>query len=180
MIEPVRREIDGDTYEFSPLMAKAARRELDKLINKFGPAVASGIQGLQAMNVDAEVNLDAEGTEALIGALPAVANSVGSIVGRFSQSITPEYHEALITTFFEQVRVQNGENWPKLDKSYCDLHFATRLLTETKVLAFCLEVQYADFFGLLGTIKNMLGSLRKMTDQSSLNSPEDLTGTSIE
>jgi hypothetical protein len=179
MIEPVKREIDGDEYQFLPLQAKAARRELDGLLQAFGPSVSKGIRGLKAANVDAELT-----TDNVVGMLPAIAEAIGGAVEGFTRALTPEYHEKIVKTFLDRCTIKrydearDQERWPTLDEKFREIHFGTRLLTETKILLFCLEVQYADFFELLGNLGTSLGRLLPDRTQSSSESREGSTGGS--
>jgi hypothetical protein len=176
MIEKVEKEIDGHVYEYMPLMAKAARSELDKLIQKFGPAISKAIGGMKSIDVDADVDLEKGGVDALVGALPAIAGGLAGAIDGFSSSLSPEYHRNLVDCFLKRVTVHlEGENGQpiqqQLTSAFCEQFFATRLLTETKVLIFCLESQYADFFELWGSAKDALGAL-KARARSSSGSPK--------
>jgi hypothetical protein len=179
MIETHEKEIDGVRYRFKPLMAKAARDQLDQLIQKFGPAFASAIKGLQNAGT-----YDADKEANILEMLPAVAGSIGGAIESFCGALTPAYHANLVRTFFHQVSMEdtvNGqEAWPLLSPDRCEIHFATRLLSETKVLCWCLEVQYADFFGLFRQ-GLMLAALSRAAKSPSLSdSPKDSIGTSTE
>jgi len=173
MIEIQEKTIDGDCYRFTPLMVKKARAELDKLLQKFGPAVALAIKGLESVNVDADIDLEGSRGEAIVSALPAVAGSLSGAVTGFSAALTPAYHAELVETFFKNVTIDVGESQQRLTPEFCSLHFATRLLTETKVLLFCLEAQYSDFFGLWESLATTIRAARTSKERSRSDSPKE-------
>ena len=145
MIEQREKEIDGVVYRWMPMMAKAARNELDKLIQKFGPTFGTAIKGLQNAG-----EFDAESEDGILSALPAVAGSVGSAIEAFCHALTPEYHANLVRTFIVgRVKRVTDEGEQVLTADVCETVFATALMLETKILVWCLEEQYADFFALL-------------------------------
>lgn len=172
MIEPVRKEIDGTTYEFRPLRLKEARKQLDKLIKKLGPSVASAVEGLQTAE-----NFDEEAT---LKMLSIVSGSIGGAVREFCAALTPEYHAELANIFLNQVAYQTEEGMPQLTEAKREFLFATKILTETKILLWCLEVQYADFFELARRGVQRASSLLKTMKPSILDSQKTTIGQSIE
>ena len=174
MIEKKQKEIDGVTFEFMPLMATPARDMLVQLCNKLGPSLASGIEGLdKAKSFSLESNV-AE-------LIPALAGSLGGTIRSFCTSLQPGFYKNLITLFLSRVTFQNENGgMQKLDEAAREIMFAVKLMTEMKVLIWCLEVQYADFFGLLrkGGTYAMLNLAEK--SQSGLNSQKDSIGVSSE
>lgn len=161
MIEAKSKEIDGMTFEFMPLMATPAREMLDKLINKLGPSVASALEGLSTAK---EFSLEDDVVSKL---LPAVSGSLGGGLRGFCEALQPSFHKELVDSFFKNVTVEDeGKKLPL--KNQAEFIFATKLLTETKVLAWCLEVQYSDFFELLKQgLASATLSLTKKTQSNS-------------
>jgi hypothetical protein len=180
MIEAKDKLIDGDNYRFTPLMVKQARAELDKLIQKFGPAIALAVKGFESINLDADIDLEGPKSEALLSALPAVAGSVSGAVTGFSAALSPAYHADLVETFFKNVELEVDGGWRRLEPKFCNVHFATKLLTETKVLLFCLEVQYSDFFGLWESLGATIRAVRESREKSRSDSQTESTGISTE
>jgi hypothetical protein len=189
MIETVEKEIDGVRYQFTPLMAKAARNELDQLIQRFGPSIANGIKGLQAVG-DFNIDTDVDELATKIAGLQAVSGSLGNTLEAFCGALTPAYHANLARIFLSnvlaEVEVPNPATggidmgMQKLTEDFRNIYFATKLLTETKVLIWCLEVQYGDFFEPLGRAREFITRALEMMNQSASKSPKDSTGTSTE
>lgn len=174
MIETVQKEIDGVLYEFAPLMATPARDMLDQLVSKFGPTAANAVDGLKTVR---SFSLE---SDAMTEMVPAIAESLGGAIRGFSASITPGFHKQLVDLFLRQVSFRNeaGE-MQGLTPSNREAMFATKLALETKILFFCLEAQYSDFFALLRRGLNYATlSLTKMEKGSS--SPQGSNGSSGE
>ena len=153
-IESVTREIDGVEYTFRPLQAKAARDQLDQLIQRFGPSIASIVKGMKTAG-----DFD-EGGDVVRDMLPALSESLGGGIESFCKALAPNFHANLVDMFLSRVEAKifddNGQELrPMLNKNFREDYFATSLLLETKILAFCLEVQYSDFFEQL---RRVIGS----------------------
>lgn len=172
MIEKKQKEIDGIAFEFMPLMATPARDMLVQLCNKLGPSVASGIEGLDKAK---SFNLDSN----IADLIPALAGSLGGTLRSFCLALQPGFYKNLITLFLSRVTFQNENGgMERLDEAAREIMFATKLMTEIKVLVWCLENQYADFFELLkkgGTYATL--SLAQKSPSVS-NSPKDSIGAS--
>jgi len=161
MLEIKQTEIDGVGVAYSPLMATPARNLLDKILNEFGPVLADAIERLEGSEV-AKVIADFKAsqggdvkalpkTEAIVNALPLLAKPLGRLLRGFATSMKPSLHNELVNTLFKRVQLQTEsmEGLTTLNKSELELLFGTNLLLETKILFWCLEVQYADFLSLL-------------------------------
>ncbi len=172
MIEPAQKEIDGVNYEFMPLQLKEARKQLDLLIKKLGPAAASAIEGIQTAE-----DFDEKAT---LKMLSIVSGSVGGAIRDFCSVLTPEYHASLADTFLARVSCEEDGKKPQLTASKRELMFATKILTETKILLWCLEVQYADFFGLARQGRDKLSSLLSKMKPSTSGSQKTTIGQSAE
>ncbi len=180
MLEMKEKEIDGHVFRYQPLMATEARRILLGLIQRFGGSVAAGIEGMAGQDLD---NIDMVKNASEV--LGKMANSIAGIIRQITTSLTPEYYERLVEKLGKRTTIRvvadSGQSdWPELTKGTRDLMFGTSLLTEAKWVAFCLEVQYADFFELArGAIaKAAKMAAKKMKSQSS--SQRVSTGTSNE
>jgi hypothetical protein len=175
MIEVQEREIDGKIFRFNPLMADKARRMLVGLVNRFGGSFAAGIEGMS----DADFQEgDLEKDIALL--LGKFTKSLGGIVRQISGNLDPEYYENITDTFGERSEMKivdenQKTSWVKLSKDVRKMEFATSLLTEFKWVTFCLEVQYADFFGLARTASEQAIALRAMAAGATPSGLDSLT-----
>lgn len=180
MIESHETEIGGNRYRFLPLQLKPARRMLNLILKRIAPGVADGIRGLKEAKsdvLDTEVKNE---VTALVAVLPALSASLGGIVEGLGLALDPKFHEEMIATFFPRVTVNMDGDWPKLTSDRCADFFATSLLSETKVLLWCLKVQYADFFELWSVAKSSLASFQAEMKQRLSTSPSASTGTPSE
>lgn len=128
-LDPETREIDGYTYTFRPLGAKAGMRLFAQLVQRLGGTVGPALTG--------------GADKAQIGA--AALSSLAS-------QLDPDFVDQLINTFAPRTTVRmdadHGSKEVALDK-ILDLHFGRRLVAQLQWLEFCLETQYSDFLGLL-------------------------------
>ena len=185
MLEPQEKEIDGHRYRFLPLTIKPARQTLDMLIQKLGPSTAAAVRGLKnAGSFDPDEHAD-NATTAVLSALPAVAESFGDAIESFARVFDSAFHDYLVKTFFPRVEVRTQDNegreaWPRLSSDLCANHFATNLMSELKVLCWCMEVQYSDFFEPLKRASLSLAWSRAQRRRPHSDSQKDSIGTSSE
>lgn len=175
MLEPATKEINGREYYYQPLMATPARELLDQLIRKFGPAAAAAVEGLEG----ADLSLDQSTNVGSV--LGVVTDSIGGAIREASRALEPPFHHKLVETLGKQSQIKNADgNFVPLNKDIREVHFATSLLSEAKWIAFCLEVQYSDFFELLKTNIQRAVVSRAMANDSKSEFQRDLTGISKE
>lgn len=180
MIEIQEKEIGGETFKFNPMGAEKSREILVEIINRFGGSVSSGLENLgkaDLKDVPPEANLTA-----MVGKL---MGSIGGMIREITTNLDPPYYKKLLDEFGKRSEVKEEEGgqvrWPTMDAGYRDLFFSRRLVLEAKWLAWCMEVQYNDFFGLASTMTQNIVATKWIQDlQSKLSSPEGSTGTSTE
>jgi len=173
MLETKERTIDGYDFKYYPLMATPARELLDKLIRMFGPSIAAAVEGLEG----ADVGVDMKVTDILGSAMGSIGGSLREIAG----AVQPAFHHKLVEDLGKQTEWRNEEgNFVPLKKDMREVLFATNLLTEFKWIAFCLEVQFSDFFGLFQTLAGQAVALRAMANESRSKSQRGSTGISNE
>lgn len=143
MLESTEREIDGTNYQYMPLMATPARELLDKLIQRFGPAVGKTIKALDQAN-GLSLDHDTKDTSSMLGALAA---PLGEGISELADKLDPKFHADLVKTLAKQTCIEVDGNWPQLAPRI-EQHFAVNLMSEAKWIKFCLECQYSDFLGL--------------------------------
>lgn len=124
MLEQLKEEkkvIDGVEYKVQPLGAMTGRKVIAKMIRVLSPALSQvGDQKLD--------------------------------FAKALQGLDEDTIEYFCDLFAERTRVENGtdnkgaKRWPLL-KDVFDTHFARRYSSLVKWLAFCLEVNFGDFFG---------------------------------
>ncbi len=172
MLEPEEKEIDGIGFKYQPLMLKQSRAMFDGLAQRFGPAIASAVEGLS----EADINSDME-FSAMLG---NVSKSAGGLLRGVVAGLDPTYHEKIANELAKQTEYKNeGGSYVPLEPAVREVMFGAKLLTETKLIAWCLSVQYSDFLEPLRTLGMSAMSLRGMA-VSALGSPPGSTGSSIE
>lgn len=146
MLEAITKEIGGYEFKFQPLMATPARTLFDKLVNRFGPTIASAMEGLEQAN---ELNLEQE-TEDQAGMIAAMFPALGSGIRELSGALNENFHRDIVKTLGDQthVRLEEDGEFVSLRKEVREVLFAQKLTLEFKWLGFCLGVQFADFFEL--------------------------------
>jgi hypothetical protein len=164
MLEVVQTEIDGYEFTYQPLMATPARALFDKLVQRFGPAVAGAVRGLK----DADLSDDMEMAEAL----GSVTESVGSLISGLASGLDPKFHAQLVDDLFKQVQFKNEHgNFAPLDKGTREIMFGTKLLLEMKLVSFCLKAQFSDFLAPLQSLTSSALALRAQALSRSASRP---------
>lgn len=172
MLETHEKEIDGRRYVYQPLMLKPARALFDKLLQRFGPALATGVEKLQ----DAHLTEDMELGEALGN----IAGSAGGLIKGIVIGLDAKTHAEISDIIAKQMMVQAEDDNTKMQSltDIRELIFGRNLLTEFKVIAFALEVQYWDFLEPLRNLSNIALAFRAKAALRS-KSPKGSIGGSI-
>jgi hypothetical protein len=170
MIEVKEKTIDGHDFKFHPMMATPARELLDKLIRMFGPSIAAAVEGLDSAEVDTNMEITS--------ILGSAMGSIGGSLREIAAAMQPAFHHKLVEELGSHTQWRNEDgNYVPLRKDLREVLFATNLLTEFKWIAFCLEVQFSDFFGLFQTLAGQAVALRAMANESKSRSQKVSTGT---
>lgn len=122
-----KKTIDGIEYEVTQLGAKEGRALFVRISKMIGPSLASLAKADLASLMDSNVAQLA----------PAIET--------FVRDVSEEDLDVLCSKFAERSAYRDGKDWPELDRNFDD-HFAGAYLRMIKWLAFCVEVNYADFF----------------------------------
>lgn len=164
MLDIEEKEIDGRVYRYQPLMLKPARKLFDKLVQRFGPAVANGLDGLGEAQID-------DGSE-VTEALGNLAKSAAGVMRGVVEGLDEITHAHICDTLAKQTTVE----WTNEDSGQSafmqltevrELLFGKNLLTEMKVVAFCLGVQYEDFLAPVQSLAvNAMALRAKASSQS--------------
>ncbi len=171
MLETEDKEIDGYEFRYQPMMLKQSRRQFDQLAQRFGPAIASAVEGLG----DAEIAADMEYLDMLGG----LTDSAGALLRGFVGGLDPAYHEQLANALAEKTMYKNAEgNFVPLDNNTREVMFGKNLLTEAKLIWWCLSIQYADFLAPLGNL-GVQAALLKARAASASGSRKASTGSPI-
>jgi hypothetical protein len=128
MIETKEKEINGATYSVTQLPARRAIRLKAKLIKLFGPALAQMVLQTTAEN-------ESKSKNSLVAAIESLA-----------ASLDPAEFENLVVEVLQGSRKNGKELLPQI----IDLEFAGDMESLYKLLMFILEVNYANFFTMLG------------------------------
>ncbi len=127
MIEHRQKMIEGDCYTVTQLPARRALRLKARLIKVFGP-------------IFSKIIMEGKGA------------NLADAIQTFSHSIDENTFETLITELLCTAR----KNGIELNQSTIDIEFAGDIAGIYKVAAFVIEVNYANFFTMLG-ITNLFG-----------------------
>lgn len=170
MLEHEDKEIDGIVFRYHPMMLKQSRLTFDGLAQRFGPAIAAAVEGLN----EAQINADMEVTEIAGGLAASAAGLIRGFVG----GLDGKYHASLADALAKHTEYRNDEgNFVPLAVDVREVMFGARLLTEVKLMGWCLSMQYADFLEPLRTGAVLATSLRGVT-LSALGSQKASTGSS--
>lgn len=129
MIETKEKLIDGDTYMVSQFPGRRAIKIQIRLVKLLGPAVASLVAGSKGL--DDSIAL----------------SNLADAVARLGAALDPDDFESLVMELLSMTR-KNGREIGS--QAAFDAEFTGKLTTVYKVLAFVLEVNFKDFFGLGG------------------------------
>ncbi len=144
-----RKEIKGNVFQVAPFMAIEALRLKAYLLKLFGPAIgelaglAKGIQQGQCVDNIMDVNISAD---VVSGAIQKLVESLDedtfvALLKRLFQNITVTYKGGAK----EQVLAFGGD----FDTVF-NLVFAQNTLSVYPLIKFVLEVNYPDFFTMIG------------------------------
>lgn len=156
----VKQQIDGHIYEVTQLGFKAGSDLWLLLVRVASPALNSILRA------------------------PGGVDSAKK--GQVTPAIVNAFFEALTTTSAEEfrqicvalgskTRVLGGKEPLTLDEDTQDEHFAGRYMAAVKWMRFALEVNYADFFGDIGTSLGL--SSVESPGKSATPFPTESTGT---
>jgi len=133
MRETKEKQIGETRYRVTMLGAKQGRRLFAELFKYAGPAFGELIR-----NGNGRVALSEIDTDAVATALQALADR-----------LDVEFFDRVVEQFAASTQVHNGgDRWIPLDNSF-DLHFAGKYRALFQWLAFCCEVNFADFLDSL-------------------------------
>ena len=124
MIESKEKSINGDTYLVTQLPARRALKLQAKLIRMFGPVLA------QCFLTENNKNND------IVKGLEILANHIDE-----------NAFESLIVELLQGVR----KNGMELTPATIDMEFAGDMAGIYQVVWFVIEVNYANFFSMIGT-----------------------------
>ena len=157
---PQEKTIDGVAYKVSMLQAPEGRKLLLELKTILGPALAELMRGAKG---EGESILDMD------------MGHVSGAIQALSEDISPEKYEQICKLMASKTQFSMDGWTSRLHLNDDVNHFQGRYLAEMKWLAFALEVNYSDFLSGLGSMKNIVGSLKAASGSTSQNSS---TGTS--
>lgn len=164
MLETESKEIDGRVYTYQPMMLKPARKLFDTLVQRFGPALADGVEGLK----DAQLDSDTDNMGELLGGM---AGSAASLMRGLVSGLDAKTHAELCDVIAKQmtVEMEDEEGGPvknmRLD-TVREMLFGKSLLLEFKVVWFGLQVQYDDFLEPMQNLAMSAMALRAKASES--------------
>jgi len=169
----VETTIDGTDFLYRPLDLKEARALFDKLAQRFGPAIASAVEGLGSAKLDVNMEFTA--------ALGGITDSAGGLVRGVVSGLDPEFHAWLADHLAARTefRLADSGNMVPLKTIHRMELFRGKLLTEMKLIGWCLSVEYSDFLEPVRGLAQYAISLRA-TASSHFNSHQESTGSSSE
>jgi hypothetical protein len=135
MIETHTRTIGRHAYNVTQLKAKQGNAVLVRLAKVAGPPLAALFAGGDKSQADALDRISLDG--------------LGAALSSFASVLSEADLDWLCVTFADCTTVETEPGAVKPLRGIFDLHFAGAYLDLFEWLAFCLEVNYADFFGAL-------------------------------
>ncbi|MDP6424346.1 MAG: hypothetical protein QGG14_06355 [Planctomycetota bacterium] len=177
MLEKEESEIDGNVYRYQPLKLKPARALFDRVVQSFGPAIANALEGLKdAEELDEDMDVTV--------ALGALSGSFAGMLRGVVDGLDERTHAKLADDFAKQLEVEVplDPNEPDGERAFMPLEsmreqlFGRRLLTEGKVIVFCLRAQFEDFLEPVQRIAMQATALRAKVVSSS-SSRKESTGS---
>lgn len=144
MLEARSKEINGSTYTVTQLPFTKARSILVLLTKRLGP----GLSRVMAGAVGAAAS---KGEKSLLdgATLEDIAGGLSQIVADLDEQALVTLSDAFGPT--TTVRLADGRT-PFLVPETLNAHFTGRVLDYFMWLAFCIEVNYSDFFAALGPL----------------------------
>lgn len=142
MLDPRETDIDGVSFKVEPLALKESRATFVRLVHMIGPAFAqmgkAVIGSKDVLDIDSEVALAA----------------IGTLMTDMREEDLD--HCCRVFGAKTKMRAENGTYVP-----LSDTIFAGRLTLMFKWLAFCIEVNYSDFLGVLKDMKARMSPVAK-------------------
>lgn len=135
MIEPQTTTIEGVTFTVTPLRLKKSREVFLRLTKRVAPGLGALLDALASGGgslMDSDAGKIGGALEALVG--PLSDEDLDWISDAFGET----------TTFST-----DGEKTPYLTAANRESLFQGRLVLFFRWIAYCIEVNYADFFALL-------------------------------
>lgn len=124
MLESKTKQIGDHVYLVRQLPATQAHKLLLRIGKVLGPALGGGLESVQSFELDA-------------------AKGIGKAISELFERATPDEVDAIVKAFADYSEVDG-----KPLKTMFDLHFAGKLSDMYRWLAFALEANYSDFFGV--------------------------------
>lgn len=166
MLNSETKTIDGHTYKVTQLPFKKGQKLLVRLYKTLGPAVSEFFAHLPDVKAKELGNLK------VTKLLPSIGGAMSVLAERLSE----EELEFVTETLAEYSELNKGpEQWVKL-KGEMEFHFAGRYGAYLKWLGFALGVNYANFLGETGTLKDLIARVAVKGSPS----PAESTGTPTE
>ncbi len=121
-LQKQQRDIDGTTYEVTPLPTSIGLKALVRLLHIMSPVLAAAAK--DGSNQD----------------------KVGGMLAALPTALSEGDLEYFTSIFGAQSKYQDGPNWIPLLKQNQELHFAGKYGELFRWLVFCVEVNYKNFF----------------------------------
>ncbi len=176
MIETKQKEIGGAVYSVTQLPARRALKLKAKLIKMFGPSVSHILmtatepqeKPVKEMNEEELVHHNAISPVDHYRIMELRKNSLVKGIQLLAQDLDEKVFDQLCVEMLQCVRRDNVE----LVESIIDTVFAGNLMELYLVIAFVLEVNYADFFLAM---KNTGGQFEEETTQETQSQKKTYT-----
>jgi len=161
------REIDGMKFTVQQMGGKQAGRLFVRLSSYLFPAISQAAGALDKLDLKAGLS----GAEVDVG---AVGRGLSAAAKTLFERLTEDEYESLLQQLLETALVRSPKGgdvplWPVFDDMT-----AGKVLTQVKLVAFALEVNYRDFLPALGGLKGLAaGAASKFvaSNTSSQNGP---------
>lgn len=146
MLEQKTKSIDGITYRVSQVGGKRALKMFTTLAKMLAPALAKAAESMPTGGFKSLSTVDLSSLN--------IGTAVEALVDRLDE---PKITEIIDTLAGVTECNDGGDKWPQLSGVF-DIHFAGKMSSLFKWLAFALEVQFGDFFDAFGSLAQKVGS----------------------
>lgn len=160
MLETRQKKIGEVEYQVRQLTAPVGRKLLVRLFKVLGPPLSAAFAGLP----------EGEGGAVSIGDLKTRA--LADAIMLLADTISEEELEHIVTVLAESTQYsKEPDKWLSL-KTDKDFHWSGKFLNMFQWIAFCLEVNYADFLGGSESLAGFVSAIKPERVPPSLSQTE--------
>lgn len=162
------RSIDGMTFTVQQLGGKPAGRLFVRLSSYLFPALSQGASALDKLDLKAGLNAEMD--------LGTIGRGLSAAARTLFEKLTEDEYEALLNQLLETAMVRSPKGGDVPLMPLFDDMMAGKVLTQMKLLAFALEVNFRDFLPALGGLQGLAAGAASRFAASSTSSQNGPAG----